>query len=228
VSWFILLCNVILINLILSGDNALAISMAASRLPHSLRKKAIVLGSIMAILLLIVFIAIGSYVVKLPILKSIAGLLLMCIAIKLTIDRIKPSSQETPSNVAQSASLYQAIGTIAIADLGMELDNAMAMIGAANGRMSVLLVGLLITIPFLVVGSHFIANLMEKFSWIIYAASTYIAWIAGSMFAEDPIFQNTPWSSILQSIAPVICVLIFLILSVSILRFRHHNHVSSQ
>ncbi|WAH36178.1 YjbE family putative metal transport protein [Alicyclobacillus dauci] len=228
-NWFFLLCNVTLINIILSGDNALAISIAAGRLPRKLRKKAILFGSIVAILLLILFITVGSYVIKLPVLKSIAGILLMWIAAKLAVDRMKPAQNEKPENEAQSEGLLKAIGTIVIADLGMELDNAMAMLGAANGRMSVLLVGLLITIPFLVVGSHFIANLMDKFSWITYIASTYIAWIAGNMFADDPVFQNIPWSPLLQWMAPVLCVLIFItIMSVSLIRSRHRHQTTRQ
>jgi YjbE family integral membrane protein len=203
--------------------------MAAGRLPRELRKKAILFGSVVAILLLILFIAVGSYVIKLPVLKSIAGILLMWIAAKLAVDRMKPDKQEKPKNKTQSQGLLKAIGAIVIADLGMELDNAMAMLGAANGRMSVLFVGLLITIPFLVVGSHFIANLMEKFSWITYIASTYIAWIAGNMFADDPVFQNIPWNPLLQWVAPILCLVVFItIVSVTLLRSRHHHQTTSQ
>jgi YjbE family integral membrane protein len=218
--WFLLLCNVTLVNLILSGDNALAISMAAGKLPLPVRKKAIVWGSVIAILLLILFIAVGTYVIQLPILKSVAGLLLLWIAIHLVLDHINDSSGEEKDGPAHSDQLWKAIRMIAIADVVMSLDNAVAMLGVANGRMSVLMVSLLIAIPFLIFGSHFIATLLQKFSWIIYVAATYIAWIAGGIIADDPVYQDA-WSSLLEWMAPVLCVAVFLsTILISILRLR--------
>lgn len=209
-SWFVLLCNVTFINIILSGDNALAISMAASKLPQPVRKKAVLIGTVVAILSLILFIAAGTYIIKLPMVKSVAGLMLMFIAIKLTKDQLTFSTAEASSESPPSSGLYRAIALIIVADLGMSLDNAIAMVGVSNGRIGVLLVGLLISIPILVVASHFIAKLMEKLPWIIYAASAYIAWIAGSMVSEDPIWQSTPIVSALHWVAPLTAILIFI------------------
>lgn len=222
-SWFLALCNVTFVNVILSADNALAISIAASKLPGSIRKKAILWGSLIGVLLRIVFLVIGSYLIKLPILKSAAGLMLLWIAIHLAVDHVRQStSEQAAASSDHSKQLWKAIRTITMTDLIMSLDNAVAMLGVANGRIGILMVSLVISIPFLMFGSHFVAGVIQKFSWIIYVAATYIAWLAGSMIAEDPIFERISWATLLQWIAPVSCLIVFgAVLSLSVLAHRH-------
>jgi YjbE family integral membrane protein len=211
-NWFLLLGNVILLNIILSGDNALAISMAASRLPGAIRKKAIVIGSIISILALIVFVVVGSFIIELPFLKSIAGILLFWIAIHLVLEHSDSHVNDKSDTNHGAGGLWKAILMITIADLSMELDNALAMVSVADGRISVLMAGFLVTIPFLIFGSHFIARLMQKFSWIIYVAATYITWIAGSMIANDRAYASIPWHTETQWIMPAFAVTCFLVI----------------
>jgi YjbE family integral membrane protein len=220
-NWLLLLCNVVLLNVVLSGDNALAISMAASPLPRTIRKKAIVLGSIISIVSLIVFVIVGSFVIELPFLKSVAGLLLLWIAIHLVGEQKVASATEDQGSTDTSG-LWKAIFMITLADLSMELDNALAMVSVADGRISVLMVGFLVTIPFLVFGSHFVSRLMQKFPWIIIVAATYISWIAGSMIASDKLLVSVPWHAALKYVIPSCCVLAFLALQLFLkLRLKH-------
>lgn len=211
-NWFLLLGNVILLNIILSGDNALAISMAASRLPGPIRKRAIVIGSIISILALIVFVVVGSFIIELPFLKSIAGILLFWIAIHLVLEQADSHVNDQSDNNHGTGGLWKAILMITMADLSMELDNALAIVSVADGRISVLMAGFLVTIPFLIFGSHFVARLMQKFSWIIYVAATYITWIAGSMIANDKAYVSIPWHTETQWMMPAFAVICFLVI----------------
>ncbi|WP_051662933.1 YjbE family putative metal transport protein [Alicyclobacillus macrosporangiidus] len=223
-DWILLVANVALVNIILSGDNALAISMAASRLPEAMRKRAITLGSTIAILLLILFTAAGTFIIRLPVLKTIAGVMLWWIAVRLVLEHIRPATEEAATVSAQPTQLWKAIGAIVVADLGMELDNAMAMLGAANGRLSVLLVGFLFTIPFLIFGSRFISKVFDRLPWIVYLAAAYITWIAGRMAADDPIFLRAPWHPYMHRVAPVAFVAVFVVTTLLlILSFRHRG-----
>ncbi|MCL6599232.1 MAG: YjbE family putative metal transport protein [Alicyclobacillus macrosporangiidus] len=221
-DWILLVANVALVNIILSGDNALAISLAASRLPEATRKRATTLGSTIAILLLILFTAAGTFIIRLPVLKTIAGVTLWWIAVRLVLEHIRPASEEAPTVSAQPNQLWKAIGAIVVADLGMELDNAMAMLGAADGRLSVLLVGFLFTIPFLIFGSRLISKVFDRLPWIVYLAAAYITWIAGRMAADDPLFLRAPWHPFMHWVAPVAFVAVFVVaILLLILWFRH-------
>jgi YjbE family integral membrane protein len=223
-DWILLVANVALVNIILSGDNALAISMAASRLPEAMRKRAITLGSTIAILLLILFTAAGTFLIRLPVLKTIAGVMLWWIAVRLVLEHVRPDTEEAATVSAQPNQLWRAIGAIVVADLGMELDNAMAMLGAANGRLSVLMVGFLFTIPFLIFGSRFISKVFDRLPWIVYLAAAYITWIAGRMAADDPILLRTPWHPVLHWAVPVAFVAVFVAATLLlVLWFRHRG-----
>ncbi|WP_051321748.1 YjbE family putative metal transport protein [Alicyclobacillus contaminans] len=216
--WFLLLCNITLVNLILSGDNALAISMAASQVPEAHRRTAIVVGSAVAILLLIGFLAAGSYLIDLPLLKSVAGLALLWIAVRLAMDRIRPSTVAAAAESQRWTSLRRAIGVIVAADLTMELDNAMAMLGVAGGRIGLLMASLLITIPFLIFGSHVIAAVLHRVGWLVFIAAAYITWIAGNLIADDPLYHSTPWADTLQWLAPALCLAAYALMLMTALR----------
>lgn len=220
-SWFLTFCNVTFINLILSGDNALAISMSASKLPPKVRKSAIIWGSVIAIVLLILFVALGTYVIKLPILRTVAGVVLLIVAIHLARENFPSEEEQGESNQVQGTKVWKAIRMIAVADLMMSLDNAVAMLGASNGKMSILLPSLLVSIPFLIFGSHFIALVLRKLPFIVYLAATYIAWVAGGMIAEDPIMQHLPWNELLGWIAPIASVVVYgVVIAIAFMRHR--------
>lgn len=208
-NWFLVFINVTAINLILSGDNTLAISLSANKLPIELRKKAVTWGSVIAIVLLMIFLFVGTRVIQVPVVKAAAGALLLWIAIHLIVEHMHHDPTADIGSTAGTQKLWKAIRMIAFADLVMSLDNAVAMLGVANGRVGILAASLIVTIPFLIFGSHLIAKLLERFSWIVYLASTYIAYLAGQMVAEDKIFTTLSWDGVLQWAAPVGSLVIF-------------------
>jgi len=230
VNWFLVFINVTLINLILSGDNTIAISLSANKLPRDLRKHAITWGSVIAIVLLMVFLVVGTFLIHLPVVKTAAGALLLWIAIHLVMEHMHHDPTATDDNASSGTDrLWKAIRMIAVADLVMSLDNAVAMLGIANGRVSVLAASLLVTIPFLIFGSHLIAKLLERFSWVVYLASTYIAYLAGQMIAEDRLFTGFSWDTALRWVAPVASLAVYGgVILIAALRRRSRKRVQGE
>jgi YjbE family integral membrane protein len=182
------LLSVVLIDLVLSGDNALVIGMASATLPPEQRRKGILYGSLVAIIMRIILAASASLLLKVPLLQSAGGLLLLWIAYKLTID-----SQGNQHNIKQGATLWEAVRTIAIADLVMSLDNVLAVGGVSKGNVSLLLIGLGLTIPIIMWGSTLVASIMTKFPWLSYVGAAILAFTAGTMIADDhatPLFDQ--------------------------------------
>ncbi|MCL6453367.1 MAG: YjbE family putative metal transport protein [Alicyclobacillus sp.] len=208
-SWFLAFVNTALVNLILSGDNTLAISLSANKLSGKLRSKAIAWGSVIAILLLMVFLCVGSYLIRIPVVKTVAGGLLLWVAIHLVWEHMRPAEADDGSALPETDKLWKAVRMIAVADLVMSLDNAVAMLGVAGGRLTVLIASLVVTIPFLIFGSHFIARILSRWQWIVYVAATYIAYLAGQMVAEDTVYQRFSGSDVLTWVCPAGAVALY-------------------
>ncbi|MDB5084724.1 MAG: hypothetical protein JWN30_1610 [Bacilli bacterium] len=210
IAWLLSFANVVVVNVILSGDNSLVISLAARRLPQQLQKKAIVWGSVLAIVLLMALVTAGSYLIRIPMIKIIAAVLLLWISVRLLIDHINHKELQTNSEHGSGthATLPQAIRIIAVADLVMSLDNAVAMLGVADGNLTLLWSGLIVSIPLLIWGSHLFSLVLQKYSWLIYAAAALIAWLAGRMISEDPIITLAAIQEWVAWVAPVVCILI--------------------
>ena len=171
-AFWIALGQIIIIDILLGGDNAVVIALACRKLPPAQRTKGILWGTAGAIVLRVVLIAFAMTLLALPFLKFVGALLLVWIGIK----------------------LLAAIKTIIVADLVMSVDNVIAIAGAAQnaGDHSFLLVvlGLLISIPIIVWGSQLVIKLMERFPLIITAGGMLLGWIAGGMLVTDPVFAN--------------------------------------
>lgn len=175
----IALLKIISIDIILSGDNAVVIAMATRQLPKEQRNKAIVWGTAGAVALRILFAFLIVWLLKIPFVNLIGGLLLLWIAFKVLV-----GGEET-ANISASNSLLKAIGTIILADAVMSLDNVVAVAGAANGHIFMLMLGVVISIPIMIYGSVFIVKAMEKYTWIAYAGSGILAWTAGEMILRE-------------------------------------------
>ncbi len=173
---------IILANILLSGDNAVVIAMAARSLPARQQKKAIFFGSAAAIVLRIVLTLVAVEMLKWPFLKIIGGLLLVYIGITLLMDENDGGSQGAQANTG----LMTAIRTIVIADLVMSLDNVLAVAAAANGDTLLLVLGLGISIPLIVFGSTLLLKVMERFPVIITLGAALLGFLAGEMVATDP------------------------------------------
>jgi YjbE family integral membrane protein len=172
------LFEIILINIVLSGDNAVVIALACRNLDAKYQKKAVFLGSFGAIALRVGLTFVAVYLLQIPFLNLIGGILLLWIAIKL----LKGEDEE---NIEASSNLMGAIKTIIIADLVMSLDNVVAVAGAANGNMTLILVGLAISIPLIIWGSQILMVIMDKFPIIIILGAGLLGYTAGEMILSD-------------------------------------------
>ena len=173
--------SIILANVLLSGDNAVVIAMAARGLPAHQQKKAIVFGSGAAILMRIVLTAIAVTMLGVPGLKLAGGLALLWIGANLMSEE-----EEQHDHAAQPMGIGAAVRTILVADLVMSLDNVLAVAAAAQGNWTLLIAGLVISIPLIVFGSTIILKVMERFPVIIVAGAALLGWLAGEMMLTDP------------------------------------------
>ena len=171
--------SIIVLNLVLSGDNAVVIALATRKLPASSQNKAIVIGTAGAVVLRILLMLIAIELLTMPYVKIIGAILLFYIA----YDLLKTNEEET--EVKSETTLLSAIRTIIIADLVMSLDNFLAIAGVADGHFMLAGLGLIISIPIVIFGSQVILKLMDRFPWLIWVGALLIAYTAGSMLVED-------------------------------------------
>ncbi len=179
------LTQIILVNIVLSGDNALVIALACRNLEKRHQKPAILAGSAGAIILRIIFVLIVDQLLQISFLKLAGGLLLLWIGVKLV-----QGEEEHGDGVKGAGSLWGAIRTIIIADAVMSLDNAIAIAAAAKGDTTLIILGLLISIPLIVFGATLIMALLQRFPIIVVAGGGLLGWIAGEVLATDPAYAQ--------------------------------------
>ena len=173
--------SIILANIVLSGDNAVVIALAARALPPHQQKKAIFWGSAAAIVMRIVLTLIAVKMLGLPYLKLAGGLALLYIGANLMSDE-----EEQHDHAAKPIGVAAAVRTILVADLVMSLDNVLAVAAAAQGNTVLLIIGLAVSIPLIVFGSTLILKVMERLPVIIVAGAALLGWLAGEMMLTDP------------------------------------------
>ena len=179
--------QIILIDILLGGDNAVVIALACRKLPPKLRTKGILWGTAGAIGLRVVLIFFALTLLAIPYLKIVGALLLVWIGVKL----LAPDDEEGHGNIQASDRLWTAIKTIIVADLVMSVDNVIAIAGAAESvggdhKMPLVIFGLLVSIPIIVWGSQLVIKLMDRFPMIITLGGMLLGWIAGTMAVTDP------------------------------------------
>ena len=177
--------KIIWINILLSGDNALVIAMACRGLHGRHRLWGMIIGAGIAVVLLIVFTGIVATLMALPFLKLIGGLALFVIAAKLLVP------EDEDNEIAAGTTLWQAIRIVVIADIVMSLDNVIAVAAAANGQISLLILGLAISIPMIVAGAALIMLVLDRFPILVWLGALLLGWIAGEVIESDPAIQ--PW-----------------------------------
>ena len=201
-EFFSALLAIIVIDLVLAGDNAIVIAMAARNLPAHLQKKAIIWGAVGAIAVRSVMTLAVVYLLKIPGLMLVGGLLLVWIAYKL----LNPSNDGDGEHDQASTSFWGAMKTIVIADAVMGLDNVLAVAGASHGSYTLVVLGLLISIPIVIWGSTQILKLVERYPSVIYLGAGVLAWTAGKMMTSEPIvrdlqvFQNPAFEYAIQAL----------------------------
>ena len=174
--------QVILLDLALGGDNSIVIGMAAKGLPQHQQKKVIIFGAGGAVLARFMLAAIIVWLLSVPYLKTIGGLVLVWIGMKL----IGEGNSEEDVHVEAKATFWGAVETIVLADFIMSLDNVLAIVAATNEHLGMLVAGMLISVPIIMLGSTIVVKIMDKFPQIIYIGSIVIGWAAGGMIVTDP------------------------------------------
>jgi YjbE family integral membrane protein len=201
-EFFSALLAIVVIDLVLAGDNAIVIAMAARNLPAHLQKKAIVWGAVGAIAVRSAMTLVVVYLLKIPGLMLIGGLLLVWIAYKL----LTPAKDDADGHGNASTSFWGAMKTIVIADAVMGLDNVLAVAGASHGSYILVVLGLLISIPIVIWGSTQILKLVERYPSITYIGAGVLAWTAAKMMISEPmvkemqLFQNPAFGYAVQAL----------------------------
>ena len=191
-AFWIAVGQIIMIDILLGGDNAVVIALACRKLPGNLRTKGILWGTAGAIVLRVILIFFALQLLAIPFLKIVGALLLVWIGVKL----LAPEPEDDHGNIQGSDKLWGAVKTVIVADLVMSIDNVIAIAGAAGNAgheghtMPLVIFGLLVSIPIIVWGSQLVIKLMDRFPIIITAGGMLLGWIAGSMLVTDPALVN--------------------------------------
>ena len=180
------LVAIIIIDLVLAGDNAIVIALAARALPVDLRKRAIIWGTVGAIVVRTSMTLVVVWLLKIPGLLAVGGALLVWIAYKLIID----NEGDEEHKLKPGASFWAAMNTIIVADALMGLDNVLAVAGAAQGNFMLVVLGLLISIPIVIWGRQLILKFVERYPAIVYLGSGVLAWTAVKMVASEPLLAS--------------------------------------
>ena len=176
--------KIIWINILLSGDNALVIAMACRGLHGRHRMWGMIIGAGVAVVLLVAFTGIVATLMSLPYLKLVGGIALLVIAAKLLVP------EDENDEIAAGTTLWHAVRIVVIADIIMSLDNVIAVAAAANGQLSLLVLGLTISIPMIIAGAALIMMILDKYPILVWLGAMLLGWIAGDVIASDPIDQS--------------------------------------
>ena len=206
-QFLIPLAQIIGINIVLSGDNAVVIALASRSLPPRQQKKAVTWGSAAAIVMRIVLTFTALALLAMPYLKLIGSAFLIWIGIQLL------SSDDGGDEIAASSSLSVAIRTILMADLVMSLDNVLGVAAAAKGSVLLLIIGLSISIPLVIFGANMLLRLMERFAVIITIGAALLGYVAGEMAVTDPAISAWVDQNFhsLHAIVPVVCAVLIVV-----------------
>jgi YjbE family integral membrane protein len=190
-QFWIAVGQIIMIDILLGGDNAVVIALACRKLPEPLRKKGIFWGTAGAIVLRVALILFALQLLTVPFLKLVGAGLLLWIGVKLLL----PEEDDSHARIEGNERLWGAVKTVILADLVMSVDNVIAIAGAAetaggNHTMPLVIFGLLVSIPIIVWGSQLVIKLMDRFPMIITLGAMLLGWIAGTMAVTDPVFLN--------------------------------------
>lgn len=209
-DFWVIIAQIILIDILLGGDNAIVIALACRRLPERQRNLAIFLGTFGAVALRLVLLFFAVQLLRLEFLKIVGGLLLLWIGVKLMLPDGGAADEE---KIDASTHLLGAIRTIVIADAVMSLDNVVAVAGAAQDDMALIIFGVAVSVPIILWGSKLVLKLMDRFPQIIMLGAALLGYIAGKMLVGDVVTKswvtaNAPWLNIVAPIAGALIVVV--------------------
>lgn len=224
-GFWVSVSQIILIDILLGGDNAVVIALACRRLPVEQRKKAVFWGTFGAVGLRILLLFFAVLLLKVSFLKIVGGLLLLWIGVRLLL----PHPDEGDHGIASSTHMMAAIKTIVVADAVMSLDNVVAVAGAAKDNLTLIVFGVLISVPIILWGSQLVLKLMDRFPVIITLGAALLGYIAGQMIASDIatkpwIDANAPW---LYYALPIIGALLVVTLGLLLQRKKTQSQALS-
>ena len=224
-AFWLAVLQIIWIDLLLSGDNAVVIALACRKLPPKQRMWGIVLGTVVAIALRVMFTGLVTTLMTMPYVKLIGGVLLLWIAIKL----LGPEDDNKAGTIEPVDNLWRAVKIIAIADVVMSLDNVIAIAVASRGSYALLMFGLAVSIPLIMAGAALVMSLLEKYPVVVWAGAALLGWIAGEIIAKDPLFSAhlNPETAHTVWIAAAACGAL-LVVGVGLLRRRMGRRASDQ
>ena len=222
-SFWLAVGQIIMIDILLGGDNAVVIALACRNLPPKQRTQGIIYGTMGAIVLRVILIAFALALLAVPYLKIAGAILLVWIGVKLLL----PEGEED-HNINPSDKLWSAVKTVIIADLVMSVDNVLAIAGAAQGagqqhQLPLVIFGLLVSIPIIVWGSQIVLKLMERFPVIITLGAMLIGWIAGQMVYSDPAIKEYLPTAAFWSYVAATCGAAFVYAAGKVLQIRRNS-----
>ena len=180
-SFFAALLSLVAIDLVLAGDNAVVIAMAARNLPEKVRRRAMLIGTGGAVVIRALMTMAAVWLLSVPYLQAVGGIILLPIALKLLMPSDKTEDVDAADN------FWTAVKTIIVADAAMGIDNVLAIAGASGGSFLLVVIGLLISVPIIIGGSTSIGKAMDRWPVLVYIGSGILAWTAGSMVMHDSI-----------------------------------------
>jgi YjbE family integral membrane protein len=214
--------SIVVIDLLLAGDNALVIAMAVRALARRERRIGIVCGSAMAVILRVALTTVAARLLELPYLQAGGGLLVIWIAFKLMVDASDP-----PDTAPSPRKLLKAIWVIVLADLTMSTDNILAIAGASHGHVGLIVFGLGLSIPFVIFSSNLLASLMNRFPFLIYLGGAILGKVAGDMVLQDHfVAQQLHPSDLARYLADAALIAILLLAGRYMGRRRHARSAS--
>jgi YjbE family integral membrane protein len=211
--------QIIWIDLVLSGDNAVVIALACRDLPPQQKRVGMVLGAGVAIGLRVIFALIVTQLMALPFLKIVGALLLFWIASKMLVE------EEGDKDVPASDKLWQAVKTIAIADAAMSLDNVLALAAVARGDAGLLIFGLVVSIPLIIAGATLVMAMVARFPILVWAGAGLLGWISGEMLVSDPFMVSQFGEALTKSLHyPAAAVGAVIVIGIGLVLRRKQGH----
>jgi YjbE family integral membrane protein len=219
-GFWLAVLQIIWIDILLSGDNAVVIALACRKLPVRQRLWGIVLGTMVAVTLRVVFTGVVTTMMSIPYVKLIGGALLLWIAIKL----LGPEDNDKNGHIEPVDSLWRAVRIVAVADVVMSLDNIIAIAAAARGSYALLMFGLACSIPLIMAGAALVIALLERFPIVVWAGAALLGWIAGEIIVKDPLLTGHLDPAMAHNVWVAGATLgALLVVAVGLLRRRYHR-----
>ena len=219
-GFWLAVLQIIWIDILLSGDNAVVIALACRKLPVRQRLWGIVLGTMVAVTLRVVFTGVVTTMMSMPYVKLIGGALLLWIAIKL----LGPEDNDKNGHIEPVDSLWRAVRIVAVADVVMSLDNIIAIAAAARGSYALLMFGLACSIPLIMAGAALVIALLERFPIVVWAGAALLGWIAGEIIAKDPLLTGHLDPAMAHNVWVAGATIgALLVVAVGLLRRRYHR-----